>query len=59
MATHTDTNKLASYKAGDAPALGNMQRFIATELTKIEKAIGNIIVVMGLFESRMNTNGLT
>lgn len=59
MATHTDSNKLQGYQPGNSPSLGNQQLYISNELAKISQAIGNIIVVMKLFEARMNTNGLT
>lgn len=59
MATHTDSNKLQNYQPGNTPALGDQQRYISNELAKISQAIGNILVVMKLYETRMNTNGLT
>ena len=58
MAIINNTQKLVAYTAGTYPSLGNPERFIATELAKIQLSIQNIIAVMQLLEARMNNDGL-
>lgn len=60
MTTHTDTKNLRIYTSGSYPNIeGGAQKFVATELSKIQASINAIITVMRLLEARMNTNGLT
>jgi hypothetical protein len=59
MATHNDTDRLIDYKPSTYPTLGKPERYLSTELDKINLSIRSIIAVMQLLEDRMNSNGLS
>ena len=60
MAIYNDASKLIPYTPKGYPSLdGGVERFISTELGKIQKSIAQIITVMKLQEDRMNANRLS
>jgi hypothetical protein len=60
MTVHTEAQKLLVYTPKSYPSIdGGEQRFITSELTKLQNSIAQLVTVVRALEERMNTNGLS